>query len=198
MVAVEPNPSLANEIKNKYLDLISQGKLIVKNAAIVKASESVQESTIFFVNRLSDVGSTLLSNPKSDDYYPITVSTVSCTSLVQEYGHPYFVKIDIEGMDEDILADMFRYKIFPKYLQAEFYPGSDVLSVMARHGGYSRFRFIDGPSVSRRYKKVRIKTVSNGNEYFQFAHGTAGPFGSDIHGTPMQKLVLRLILCLRV
>lgn len=66
------------------------------------------------------VSHTLRENFKSNDY--INVPVKSITSIMEELGHTHIdlLKIDIEGIECDVLNDILNKEILPLYLSVDF------------------------------------------------------------------------------
>jgi hypothetical protein len=77
---------------------------------------------------------------------PVKVPAISLEELVERYGCPSFLKIDIEGADEAVLADVSRLTVRPATLSWE--TGKESLrAVLRQHQrlaalGYREFRIV--------------------------------------------------------
>jgi hypothetical protein len=101
------------------------------------------------------------------------------TNLVSEFGNPYYVKIDIEFMDEIILKQLFKANIYPPFISAESH-SINIFATLLTLGGYQAFNMVDGPTVSIKYKNCLISHLQGRQERFRFEEGSAGPFGEVI------------------
>jgi hypothetical protein len=102
----------------------------------------------------------------------------SVLSLIEHYGHPYYIKIDIEGYDHEIVRNLIENRIFPEFISAESH-SIEVFALLASSHFYTSFNLVDGPSVVEKYKNTPIRTLT-GPEYFSFPGHATGPFGKDI------------------
>lgn len=110
VLAVDANPTLISNSARRFSDAIRQRRLKVINAGLVSHAG---ESLTFWVNSQNDLYSSFNEalgcrnkhggnrNEKSIRKYcrPTTVPTRTCADLIEEFGSPTYMKIDIEGMD---------------------------------------------------------------------------------------------------
>ena len=94
VIAVEPQPDCANEIAARC------------NVEIVRAAVGVEEGTLEL--HLSDVYHTMASASKTwtDSSTSIKVPMVTLDSLIENYGTPYYIKIDVEGYEYEVLMGL--------------------------------------------------------------------------------------------
>lgn len=177
VVAVDANPMLIGEIKEKFKKNIENGNLIVENFVIYNEDADVD----FFVHKSNDVLSTVLQQ-ESDEYERIKVPSKKLSELVKKYGNPYYLKIDIEGYDYDCLKDIFQEKIFPDYISVEMNEKKleQLVQLIVDQNQYEKFNIVHECSVCDVYKNVSIKTKELKKELFCFEFHSAGPFGEDI------------------
>jgi FkbM family methyltransferase len=109
VIAVEPNPVLAEKLSRKF----------TKNVIVVsKAVGSMSGEIDLFINK-SDVLSTIspewIAKVKETERFgtlsdsftkKVKVNMVTLNELIKEYGIPAFVKIDVEGVEFDIIKTM--------------------------------------------------------------------------------------------
>jgi len=179
VVAVEANPVLADLIKSRFQNEISHGKLVVENVVITTANVSAVD---FFIHKTLDVLSQF-SQPDDrqvDNFEKINLPSKTLVNIISEYGSPFYIKIDVEGYDQELLRHLFHNKIFPPYLSAESH-NIDAFSQLVANGHYNAFKLVDGPSVATVYTSHPVATT-NGLVEHRFPDHSAGPFGSDIPG----------------
>lgn len=180
VVAVEANPSLIERAASRWNAETRDGRLKLINAAIVPADSANREQTAFYVNTRDSLLSQLHEPVGEDrDFKKITINCISASRLILENGHPHYVKIDLEGIDHEILSDLFGKKIFPDYISAEYHTVRVFCQMAA--AGYDRFKLLEGASVGRIYRDAQVMTPS-GREQFSFTPHSAGPFGEDLLG----------------
>lgn len=184
VVGVEANPDLCEVCLRRFDRPVADGDLVVLNLAL--ADKSSTEPARFFVHKTNHVLSRMLepSAETAADYEEILVPQRKASDIVQEYGEPYYIKIDVEHYDHKVLADLFAASIFPPFISAEAH-SIDVFCLYVAHG-YSFFNLVDGRSVHAEYKNAEIRTT-DGKQKFSFRHHSAGPFGEDIASPWMAK-----------
>jgi FkbM family methyltransferase len=179
VVAVEANPILVAKIEERFSDEITEGRLFVENCVLTVDNQS--ESVPFFLHKKGDVLSTAADFAENDpSFEKIFVKPINVIELIYFYGEPYYIKIDLEGIDHIILECLFLNNIRPPYISAESHL-IEVFCLMVAIGNYSSFKLVDGYSVSKRYNDCMIST-SKGSLQYSFPFHSAGPFGNDIHG----------------
>ena len=120
----------------------------------------------FYVNKY-DSGLSRFTPPtlNPQDYQQISVSAISYDELIDLYGYPDFVKIDLEGYDKIILNYMLNKNLWPNYLQFEN-NGIDLLE-----------RII----TTNKYDSFNIVSFYNFSKFYDFSqYRNAGPIGIDI------------------
>ncbi len=179
VVAVEANPVLCEQIRERYSPEIENGRLIVENCAVTPIDSDT--AVTFYVHKQSDhLSQCHQPSDDSRDFTPIVVPAKSIRQLIGLHGNPYYIKIDIEGSDYAVLVSLFKNKCFPRYISAESH-FIEVAILLVTFGGYTRFKVVNGDSVCREYLGHSISTV-RGIERHSFEFGAAGPFGEDVRG----------------
>lgn len=176
VVAIEANPLLVREAEQRFQREVESGQLILLNIGIGLAAGTFP----FYVHReLShwssfdfEIGTT------RGDYDIIEVDMIPLSNVMEQYGVPYYVKIDIEGMDLIALKSLRAFSDRPKYVSAENGP-PEMLREMVDMG-YSSFKFINQKNIS----EIQLPTPAReGNEItWTFPFGASGPFGEETPG----------------
>lgn len=180
VVAVEANPTLCREIEARFSTAIREGRLHVENCVLV--GEGNAPEVPFYLHKRNHV---LGQFPKPDesvigDYNKVLLPSKPVTQILQQYGSPHYIKIDIEGSDEAILRTIFRNGIRPPFISAEL-QSIQVFAVLAGMGEYRAFKLVEGATVAKEYGNHRISLESH-NETYSFPAHSAGPFGEDVAG----------------
>jgi FkbM family methyltransferase len=104
-ILVEANPALANFLESKYR---GNEKIRLENVII-----SNKESETFYVSNadtISTVDREWITQSRFSGNYtwqPVEgISTVSLDSLIQKYGIPQFLKVDVEGYEYNVLQSL--------------------------------------------------------------------------------------------
>lgn len=181
VIAVEANPVLAAGIRQRYERALNSGRLVVVNCAVTPKQEDGQSMT-FFVHDSNDLLSTaeLPSASFRHLFREITVPSATLSQLLEEYGEPWFLKLDLEGLDAAVLDALFETKSRPRYLSVEAHT-PQILDQLINQGGYNAFKLVDGASMSAMYKLRRLRMGEKGTRH-SFPYNAAGPFADDVRG----------------
>jgi FkbM family methyltransferase len=180
VIAVEANPALCNQIQSNFSSEIRSGRLVVENCVLT--SDHSSENVPFYIHKANHVLSQFPQPGPSDiqNFLCVDLPSISVKTLVEKHGEPFYVKIDVEHYDQQILRALFSSGIYPPYISAESH-SAEVFSILVSIGLYKAFKLVDGPSVSARYHNYSI-SVGNTKELYSFPHHSAGPFGNDVRG----------------
>ena len=184
IIAVEANPKSCEIIKKKFKKEIHEKKLIVENCVVANENNKNSE---FFLHKTNNL---LSQFPKPNDelidnFTKIDLESADVAYLIQKYGKPYYVKIDLEEYDNIILKKIFDNDILPNYISAEAI-NSDVINSFLINKNYNAFKLIEGDSVGFLYRNIKIDAYKKKIKY-SFDKESAGPFGNDLHGKWIKK-----------
>ena len=183
VVAVEANPALCGQIKERFSAEIAQDRLRVENCVLT--AEGAETEVYFYLHKRHHV---LGQFPEPDvsvigDYERVLLPSQSVMQVLHRHGAPYYIKIDIEHYEPTILRELFRNGVRPPYLSAESH-SIEVFALLAGMGEYAAFKLVEGATVVAKYKNHRI-AVNGSSELYSFPAHSAGPFGDDITGAWM-------------
>ena len=180
VVAVEANIILCDQIKKKYEKEIKEGKLEVLN--FVLSNKKNKDETSFYIHKNEHVWSQSLTPKieKINEFEEVSVKNKYIIDLIQENGNPYYIKSDLELIDETVIRELFKNNIFPNYISAEAH-NIEIFCLMNGLGNYNSFKIVEGYNVDKKYKLAKIKTEKQIVNY-SFPYNSAGPFGNDIIG----------------
>jgi len=178
VIAIEANPKLCEIIQDRFKTEIENKKLIVENCVVTILDEETEVP--FYINRNNHVLSQYPKPLNIDEFDEISLPAKNIINIVNKYGEPFYIKIDVEHYDQKILKKLLENKIIPTYISAEAH-NVEIFPSLVVLGNYNSFKIVDGNSVSKKYKDHKIQTL-NGIEEYSFPHHSAGPFGNDIHG----------------
>ena len=182
VVAVDASPELCETQTQRLAGPIADERLTIVNAAIAAQAGPVtfyaSPETIWGTidrefaerNERSGVGRNT----------EVTVEGVEFGSLLDKYGTPYFVKIDIEGADVACLEGLRGRSEVPRYLSMESEKRTwegllrefDLFTEL----GYDRFKVVS-------QRKAHLQPSPD----FTFLEGTSGMFGEDAPGEWMTR-----------
>jgi len=186
VVAVEANPSLVEKAKVEFKADMDAGRLFIIDKAI-----AAQDGTVrFHVNRRNPEWSTI-SQSRADHNDSqgfgsdaIDVPSVRLATLLDRFGTPYYLKIDIEGADALCLEQLLGRAEQPQYVSVECsvpdFEATFALLAMLYSAGYRRFKLLN-QDLNRR---IRLPNPAREGRYFdyRFVRGTSGPFGEETPG----------------
>lgn len=118
VIAVDANPLLTKELEQKFSHTISEGRLTILNKAI---TEKDNETISFFISR-DDWRSSInksIAEREADIVQTTETATISLSSLFEQYGTPYYCKIDIEGNDAVAINSLSGKTSRPLYISCE-------------------------------------------------------------------------------
>lgn len=185
VVAVEANPVLSEQIRNRFRSEISEGRLVVESCVLTTGTNATEQ--LFYIHKSNHVLSQFPKPDSSviDQFEERHLPAKNVVDIVRKWGDPYYIKIDVEYYDHILLRELFMNNIRPPYISAESHD-IDVFCVLVALGGYQSFKLVDGPTVAEIYRNQIIDTNS-GPQTYSFPHHSAGPFGNDVHGDWMTK-----------
>lgn len=186
VVAVEASPVLAAELRDRFAGEIAAGQLEVLNAAIASDARPVP----FFANtRKSNWGTTSLRRAERNrrrgaPSRVVMVDGVPFETVLHRFGMPYYLKIDIEGVDGLCLEALRTFPCRPRYVSLESTQTSwdelvaefDLLESL----GYHRFKVVAQHQVD---KQVPPNPAREGRHVpHRFELGSTGQFGAEAPG----------------
>ncbi len=178
VVAIEANPLLVRRAQKRFAVAVASGRLVIVHAAI--AREDTGHTSFFINQRLSEWSSCShdLAARAGDPCSVIEIPSRTLGSLLNKYGAPYYVKIDIEGHDlialRSLLGTMFR----PAYVSVE--NGNRGMLRMLSNAGYDRFQYIQQMQIPR-FRLPRKQQEGLSVRHY-FPPGSSGVFGEDLPG----------------
>jgi len=173
VVAVEANPLLARQGEEKFRDAINAGRLTILNVGI-GAHAGVFP---FYVNKhLSEwssfdeaIGSRLAGSTIID------VKMITVETLMEQYGTPYYLKVDIEGADEAVIERLNIMTRRPKFISVE--NGFPSMLRTFVELGYDAFKFINQAKIAE--IQCPVPALEGNDIPWAFPPGSSGPFGED-------------------
>jgi FkbM family methyltransferase len=179
VVAVEANPGLVARIVSRFPQEIAARRLIVEHCVVTV--DGGGGAVPFYVHKDNHVLSQFPRPEKSilDRYEEITIISRNAISIIEQYGEPFYVKVDLEHYDQFILMEFLRKNIRPRFVSAESH-SIDIFALLVSLG-YTSFNLVEGATVRAKYANHPIATL-DGTKSYSFPDHSAGPFGEDIKG----------------
>lgn len=120
VVAVEPNPNCIARLSKRFVREIDAGRLILLPAAIGRSAgrARLRQFALDGGNAsASDIFTAVLEQEFGAPSAVFEVEMIAGASLFERFGMPAFIKIDVEGMDAEVLSTVPRR---PRMLSFEF------------------------------------------------------------------------------
>jgi FkbM family methyltransferase len=181
VVAIEADPLAADIIKDKFASAISEGRLFVENVVVTELK--FNDFVPFYISKLGG-GHNQFPEPKSEEmkfFDKVELPSLTALEIISKYGKPYYIKIDVEWADAQILRSILSAGIRPPFISAESHT-SEIFALLHGLGGYQSFNLVRGCEVLSEFKSFgadsKIKSGSDIEHLFE--EHSSGPFGYDI------------------
>jgi FkbM family methyltransferase len=120
VVAVEADSQLVAAAQSRFAAALGEGRLTIVNRAVAQKPGRItfyrSENTIWST---IDSGRAQAVARRGSPNEPVEVEAVTSASLLAEFGVPYYMKIDIEGMDTIAVAGLRDSAERPLYISIE-------------------------------------------------------------------------------
>jgi FkbM family methyltransferase len=184
VVAVEANPVLCIDLRRRFSRHLADGRFVLVEKAIAEQAGEVE----FFVNLQASIWGTIREDwakrnaAVGTESRKILVPSIQFSSLIQQFGVPYYLKIDIEGADLLCLEGLFPVSDRPRFVSVEIEHRSflrhemNLLTTL----GYTNFQIVEQGSVPNQVAPYPAKEGTYVD--YQFSHGASGLFGRELPG----------------
>jgi FkbM family methyltransferase len=177
VVAVEANPVLAAKAHASLAAYVDRGQLIIESVGI----GSLPAVSVFYENLNNDHWSSFRKDWGTRDgslYREREVHCILPQELFERHGMPYYLKIDIEGNDIEIVRALHDFRERPRYLSLEEHE-SYYFEELRAVGG-KRFKLVNQNTLWQ----VRCPNPPREGRYVDaaFDAATSGPFGEEAPG----------------
>ncbi len=192
VVGFEADPDLAAHCRRRFSDEIQNGKVTIVEGAIVDRprGEAKIKTIKFYRNKDNSVWGTVAdvwvhrNESLGTSNEIIEVPIVNFSDRLEQYGIPYYLKIDIEGMDTVCLRALLHFEHKPHYISAEsekvsFAKLIEELDLFTQLG-YTRFKAVQQFGIS--HQKEPNPSKERRYVGYQFQEGSSGLFGEDLPG----------------
>jgi FkbM family methyltransferase len=206
VVGVEANPILAANARRRFQNQLSSGELTLVEGAI--APRSANDKVVFYTNGDLTAWGTIeakwafrnetLGFPSNR----IEVSRIDIGQVFRSFGIPFYLKIDVEGVDRLVVEELKAFRDRPQYLSLEsekedFDKLKEEMNLLASLG-YEKFKIVQQQSIPS--TSVRTRARNGGTFEYVFEPDSSGPFGEDLPGpwlTYDEAIALYKIIFLR-
>jgi FkbM family methyltransferase len=139
VVAIEANPALVEQARERFAREIAAGRLTLEGVAV--AAE--RGSAALALNQKNPGGSSLDAGrlQAGEQGGALRVRTVPLADLFEAHGVPWFMKVDIEGADRHAVLALTRERA-PAYVSFEMGDDAEELLGHLSAIGYRRFKVI--------------------------------------------------------
>lgn len=194
VIGVEANPLLVANAQKIFNKEIASKQLQLFNIGMAKE----QGKLPFYINQhLSEWSSfdKALGCRMNTSYKQVEIACKKLSTLFDEYGVPYYLKIDIEGYDPICLETIVGYNHYPTYISCE--ASSSYCFDLLVQMEYTQFKLInqfrDFKAINISLEKSQLLTYLQNKKnrikdrlqkFLPFKHnfGSSGPFGEDTNG----------------
>ena len=188
VVAVEADPSLCDAARVRLRAFIEKGQLTIVNRAVVaKAGPATlhRSSTPGWGTVVENWHRYNVAHGVAAD--SIVVDGATLAELVKVDDPPFYLKIDIEGMDRMALDSLAATTVRPRYVSIEtsFERSPTLASIRSEFDmlsalGYDRFKIVDQEKVPDQVPPTPART----GDYvpYKFSDSASGLFGEEAPG----------------
>jgi FkbM family methyltransferase len=186
VVAVEANPALCDSLKQRFSREIAEGRFVLVEKAVGERFGKVG----FFVNERSIWGTTEYnlrykdrSSARGSAWTKTVVPSIPFSWLTDQFGVPYYLKIDIEGADVLCLEDLKKEEDRPNFISIErqpFLPDQLKELALLKALGYTRFKIVDQKAVMHQRPPRPAQEGTYVDHQFEF--DATGLFGEESPG----------------
>lgn len=193
VIAVEANPILVQRARVRFREEIASGQMVIEPVGICDHPRKIP----FWINEERDVFSSFNHARASRDGMkcrPIDVECVRFDSLLRKHGVPYYLKLDVEGLESHCLESLQSFGL-PEYVSVEAESLEHLLLLWQL--GYRQFKVVDQMRHNSRFPDFTNDNVFSRlakracsyadrfkNRVFRvaFPRGCSGPFGENTAG----------------
>jgi FkbM family methyltransferase len=143
VIAVEANPEFVDRAKRRFAGKIASGQLTCINAAISSTGEDVELNLAWDTPASNSLFNNRITNQRPT--CAITVPGVTLHQLVEQFGMPDYLKVDIEGADHLCILSLTS-ETHPNFLSFEVGDDVDQLLSHVETIGFRRFKVINQSS----------------------------------------------------
>ncbi len=175
VVAIEANPALVAEARQRFAHAISDGRLTIVDRAVASTDAELE----FYVNLSNSKWSSIheeWGNRGRKGFDKVAVKGIRLQDVMAEHGVPYYMKIDIEGADGTALEQLAGMTVKPAFVSVE--GGWMKYLNMFAAMGYDRFALVNQALVSET-RPADPPREGRAVDH-SFPMGASGPFGREV------------------
>jgi FkbM family methyltransferase len=190
VVAIEANPVLVDALRRRFPDERARGQLHIVDKAIAAKPGKVHLGINANWTIWGSLSEEFLERNRAGagiDFEYIEVTAVAFADVLHEYGVPYYLKVDIEGMDMLCVDALHHFAERPKYLSVETTITAGVADMKKGLNelcllwslGYRHFKYVDQAALCH-LNGARLDIEGPAIIYEDW--GGSGPFGEETPG----------------
>lgn len=176
VVAVEANPELVAAGRRRFRDALKKGRLTIVDMGVAR---NAAEMT-FYVNGKNSAWSSFVREigSRGGEFQTVKVRTTTLRELLDRYGTPHYLKIDVEGFDEIVVEALADVQKRPQFVSIENgYPRSVNLFLSL---GYDRFKYVNQADVAA--QRLPFPPREGRFAFHRFSYESSGAFGEEAPG----------------
>jgi FkbM family methyltransferase len=175
VVAVDAFPEMIERAREQFPVPVQKGDLTLLNFAMAGADNETVE---FYISEKSEWNSINknISTRQNQKAASIKVPTAKLSTIMRQYGVPYYCKIDVEGFDAVCIQSLNELPAIPKFISCETECFSenqqvseeDILDTLnSLHAvGYTKFKLIEQDNLSPLYPGVSFYQNTRNEPFF--------------------------------
>ncbi len=180
VIAIEANPKLCKDAETTYASYIESGQLTILERGLFSTSGLHK----FMINLdQTDRSSFDPAWCPDDNRTVIEVACVTLDEVLDQFGTPYYMKIDIEQLDHLCIEALERRTDLPRFVSIE----TDHIGFVQKMStlGYKRFKIIS--QIWNQAIPLPFPALEGLYVEQRFTRSHSGPFGAETYGTWLSK-----------
>lgn len=145
VVSVDAFPPYAEQAAERFAEPVAAGRMQIVNRAL--ADDGTKIITLFVNEQKNDAHTVRQDIAAANQqhqvfsYKEMPIPTITIGSLFETYGVPYYMKVDIEGMDDEAAKQLVGEKRKPPFVSFE----SSSITILGHllAAGYDKFQLIN-------------------------------------------------------
>jgi FkbM family methyltransferase len=186
VVAIEASSELVERASQRFADAVASGRLHLIHGAVAPAAAG--DKIIFYQNPGQPVWGTTKAEWAGRNAqlgfpsHQTVVDRIDMADVYRCHGVPFYLKVDVEGVDRLVLEELKSFPERPQYvsLESEKVDFSELKAEMEllRSLGYTKFKVVQQQTIPG----TSITTHSRDGHPFEheFDAHASGPFGDDL------------------
>jgi FkbM family methyltransferase len=190
VIGVEPNPELVQYLRSRFAVQLKNGQLQLVDKAIAEHPSKVTFAVDSALSVWGSISPTFIERNRRLGNHAtlVEVDAVPLDDLIVSYGVPYYLKVDIEGMDMECVRALHRFAVRPHFISLESAVTSSIADSVACFDelahlwalGYRHFKYVDQSTLHR--LNGRLMDQEGETLRYEYRQDSSGPFGEESPG----------------